>query len=168
MDLPPLFAALGARVTIMGPHGAKRELKVENLYAGYYETNLKAGELISDVILPAGAKRRAVYLKCTTRSRDDWPALGLAIMLEVEGERVRDARIVIGAGADKVTRLVQCEAALRGATVGDALIERVSEAALDEVSVSADVRGSIHYKQELLRVYMRRGIRMAIEDGGSP
>src|SRR5579864_4854083 len=37
MDLPPLLAALGAVVSVRGPDGA-RELAVEELYLGYYET----------------------------------------------------------------------------------------------------------------------------------
>ena len=40
MDLPPLFCALGARVTIEGKEG-RRTAPVEDLYAGYLETTLK-------------------------------------------------------------------------------------------------------------------------------
>jgi carbon-monoxide dehydrogenase medium subunit len=52
MDLPPVLAALGARVSIAGPKG-NRELPVEALYAGYYETVLEKNELITAVIVPA-------------------------------------------------------------------------------------------------------------------
>ena len=40
MDLPPVLTALGARVAISGPN-ANRELPLEKLYAGYYETVLE-------------------------------------------------------------------------------------------------------------------------------
>ena len=49
MDLPPVLAALGAKVSIVGPKG-NRELPVEALYAGYYETVLEKNELIAAVI----------------------------------------------------------------------------------------------------------------------
>src|SRR5580693_10240929 len=39
MDLPPVLAALGGRISISGPDG-NRELPLEQLYAGYYETVL--------------------------------------------------------------------------------------------------------------------------------
>src|SRR5678816_3158538 len=39
MDLPPLFAALGARATIAGPAG-ERSIPVDALYAGYLENTL--------------------------------------------------------------------------------------------------------------------------------
>ena len=56
MDLPPLFCALGARVTIEGKEG-RRTAPVEELYAGYLETTLKPGELITEVEVPALGKR---------------------------------------------------------------------------------------------------------------
>jgi carbon-monoxide dehydrogenase medium subunit len=168
MDLPPLLAALGARVSIRGQHGSHRELPVENLYAGYYETTLKAGELICEVILPAPTSWRATYVKCTTRSADDWPALGLAIALDLNGDTVRDCRIVLGAGSEKLTRLVETEKILRNAIIDAALLRRASDVAVGEVSLTGDVRGSVPYKEELLKVYTSRGIRMSAEEKAAP
>src|SRR5689334_18535523 len=52
MDLPPLLSALGATVSIAGPKGERRA-SAESLYAGYLETTLKRGELITEVQIPA-------------------------------------------------------------------------------------------------------------------
>src|SRR5258705_966827 len=98
MDLPPLLAALGARVLIEGRDG-KRMLPVEELYAGYLENTLKAGEIITQVEVPALGKRSAAYLKCTTRSADDWPAVGVA------GSLGDEDRIFVSAAVDKPTRI---------------------------------------------------------------
>src|SRR5687768_1323461 len=65
MDLPPLLCALGARATIAGP-GGERIAAVESLYAGYLETTLKPGELITRVEVPPLQGRGAAYLKFTT------------------------------------------------------------------------------------------------------
>ena len=78
MDLPPVLAALGARVSIAGPNG-NRELPVEALYSGYYETVLDKNELITAVTVPALDGRKAAYMKVTSRTADDWPALGVAV-----------------------------------------------------------------------------------------
>jgi len=48
MDLPPLPAALGARVVVHGSEGA-RIIPVEELYPCYLETALGKGELIARV-----------------------------------------------------------------------------------------------------------------------
>src|SRR5437868_2202863 len=66
MDLPPLLSVLGATVSIAG-HKGERKASVETLYAGYLETTLAAGEIITSVTVPAMGSRRAAYLKCTTR-----------------------------------------------------------------------------------------------------
>ncbi len=81
MDLPPLFAALGARVSVMG-HGGTREIAVEDLYAGYYETTLEKNELIAEAIVPPLNGAKAAYMKVTSRSADDWPALNIGVRLE--------------------------------------------------------------------------------------
>ena len=132
MDLPPLLAALGVRVTIAGPKG-ERTLPVEELYAGYLETTLKRGELITSVDVPALGKRRAAYLKCTTRSADDWPAVGVAVVLGDED------RIFISAATDRPTRL---------ASLND----------VDKLKIEGDLHGSGAYKKQLLKVYLKRAM----------
>ena len=161
MDLPPVLMALGAQVLALSPAGS-RTLAVVDLYTGYYETALARNELIADVIVPSQTGRRAAYLKVTTRSADDWPTLGVAVSLSVEGGAVKDARIVAGAATEKPVRLAAAEAVLRGATINDTVLQRCGEAAMAEVELVADARGSAAYKSELLRVYVGRAVCAAL------
>ncbi|MBI3044978.1 MAG: FAD binding domain-containing protein [Betaproteobacteria bacterium] len=169
MDLPPVLIALGASVTTVDAAGG-RTIPLEKLYSGYLETSLGRGELIAEVSVPRQAPRRAAYLKCTTRSADDWPALGVAVVLdtlrETEGAAVREARIVISAATDTPTRLAKAEAVLRGARVDDAVLQRAGDAAASEASVIGDAHGSAAYKRELLRVYLARAVRAALAGEG--
>ena len=161
MDLPPVLIALGASITTVNSAG-ERTLPLEKLYAGYLETTLGRGELIAEVIVPAQGSRRAAYLKCTTRSADDWPALGVAVALDADGAVVRDARIVIGAATDTPTRLAKAEIVLRGARADDAVLRRAGDAAATEAAVIGDQHGTAAYKRELLRVYLARAVRAAL------
>jgi aerobic carbon-monoxide dehydrogenase medium subunit len=131
MDLPPLLAALGAQVFVAGKSG-ERSLPVEHLYAGYLENTLK-NELITHVEVPALGKRSAAYLKCTTRSADDWPAVGVAVNLGEED------RIFVSAATDRPMRIAD-------------------EAAIAGLKIEGDLHGSADYKRQLLRVYLRRAI----------
>jgi carbon-monoxide dehydrogenase medium subunit len=155
MDLPPLLVALGARVTIAGP-GPERNAPVEELYAGYLENTLKRNELITRLDIPALGKRRAAYLKCTTRSADDWPALGMAVVLDGE-----EARVVLSAATDKPTRLLSAEKMLRGKINDEKAIKQAGEAAAEEVQIESDMHGSAAYKKQLIRVYLARTVREA-------
>lgn len=161
MDLPPVLIALGASITIVSPAG-ERTLPLEKLHLGYLETALGRSELIAEVIVPAQGSRRAAYLKCTTRSADDWPALGVAVALDADGAVVRDARIVIGAATDTPTRLAKAEGVLRGARADDAVLRRAGEAGAAEAAVIGDQHGTAAYKRELLRVYIARAVRAAL------
>ena len=160
MDLPPVLMALDAGIVVVG-RGGERVLAVENLFAGYYETVLKPGELITELRIPAQGKRRAAYLKVTTGAADDWPALGVAVSLEADGKAVRAVRVVVSAATEKAIRLEGAEKVLSGATIDDAVLARAGDAAADEAETVADVRGSAAYKRELLRVYVRRAVRQA-------
>ena len=54
MDLPPVLMALGARVAVTSRTG-KREIAVDDLFVGYFETSLRRDELISSLIVPGQA-----------------------------------------------------------------------------------------------------------------
>lgn len=161
MDLPPVLIALGASLSTVDTKGG-RTIPLEQLYSGYLETTLARGELIAEVLVPRQAPRRAAYLKCTTRSADDWPALGVAVVLDTDGTVVRDARIVISAATDTPKRLGAAESALRGSRADDAALRRVGEAAASEAPVIGDEHGSAAYKRELVRVYVARAVRAAL------
>ena len=165
MDLPPVLIALGARVTVVGPDG-ERSMPLEELHAGYLETTLARNELIAGVIVPRQGPRRAAYLKCTTRSADDWPALGIAVVLDADGTAVRDVRIVISAATDVPMRLAKAEALLRGARVDDTTLARAGEAAAAQALVLGDEHGSALYKLALIKVYLTRTIRQALANQG--
>jgi carbon-monoxide dehydrogenase medium subunit len=155
MDLPPLLVALGARVEVEGKNN-KRMMPVEELYAGYLENTLKRNELITRLDIPALGKRRAAYLKCTTRSADDWPALGIAVVLDAS-----EVRLVLSAATDKPTRLLSAEKILRGKTLDERILKQAGEAAAEEVQIEGDHHGSAAYKKQLLRVYLGRAIHEA-------
>ena len=160
MDLPPLLSALGAKVTISSAKGERQAL-VESLYAGYLETTLKPGELITEVRIPALGSRRAAYLKCTTRSADDWPALGMAVVLDAQK---REASIVVSAATDRPTRLAVAEKLFSGKEITESLLNQAAEAAR-AIDIEGDLHGSAAYKKHLIGVYLKRAVNEARNPG---
>jgi len=162
MDLPPVLAALAARVTISGPRGA-RELPLTEIYTGYYETVLERNELITAVTVPPLGARKAAYVKVTARSADDWPALGVAVSFMLTDDAVHDPVVVVSAATEKVTRLRSAEQVLHNARLDDQLLRRAGDAAAKEAVLLTDAHGSAGYKRELLRVHLGRAVRQAAE-----
>jgi carbon-monoxide dehydrogenase medium subunit len=162
MDLPPVLCALRANVVAQGPSGERR-IAVENLFAGYYETVLKQGELIREVEIPSQQGWSSFYSKVTTRTYDDWPALGVAVSIKSREGVVEDCRVVVSAATEKLTRLASAESALRGKSADNAAFVMAGEAAASEAETIDDARGSASYKTDLLRVYVRRALQAATD-----
>jgi carbon-monoxide dehydrogenase medium subunit len=166
MDLPPVLIALGASVSVAGPSG-ERTIAVEELFAGYFETVLDKNELIAALRVPPQGNKRAAYLKVTTGSAEDWPALGVAVALDVENAKINSARVVVSAATVKAMRLKAAEKVLTGARFDAKALARAAEAAVEEADILPDVRGSVPYKRELLRVYVGRAVRQAFDANGA-
>src|SRR2546429_283085 len=142
MDLPPVLSALGARVTIAGAAG-ERSIPVEELSTGYLETSLRLNELITLLEVPPLGGRSAAYLKCTTRSADDWPAVGVAVCLDFQGDSIREASVVIGAATDRPTRLAAVERILVGRKLDETLL---AERAPQNLTIEEDLPASALYR----------------------
>ena len=162
MDLPPVLASLGATLTIRGRSGT-RQVDLQEFFVGYYETVLQRDELITFVDLPAQQGWSSAYLKCTTRSADDWPALGVACSLRREDDTVCDVRLMASAATEKLMRLSAAEAELRDQPLSDVVLRRAADAGVAETrdALIEDSRGSAAYKAELMRVYIQRCLQRA-------
>jgi len=160
MDLPPLLASLGAVAHVVGKNGS-RDIPVQDLYLGYYETVLAKDELIAEVTVPPLKGARTAYMKCTSRSADDWPALNLAVRWDGAQGAIQNPVVVVSAATEKVTRLSEAEKILADSNGDEKTVQRAGEAAVAEVSFLSDAHGSAAYKKELLRVYLARAVRQA-------
>jgi carbon-monoxide dehydrogenase medium subunit len=70
----------------------------------------------------------------------------------------------VGATPIKARR---AEAALRGRRVDEPAIREAAQAAADESDPAADLRGSVEYKRDLVRVLTARALRRALERAGA-
>jgi carbon-monoxide dehydrogenase medium subunit len=163
-DLPPVLIALGASILAAGPAG-ERTIPAELFATGVYETALKGNEIVVEVMIPPPGHWRAAYAKCTTRSADDWPALGVAVAVEAVGEFLKDVRVVIGAAVERPLRLKSAEAMLRGKSFDGRLAKQAGDAAAEEADVVADIHGSVAYKKQLVRIHVARALQAAWQDG---
>src|SRR5207249_1273897 len=93
-DPPSMLLALGARAVARSVRG-EREIPIEELIVGFYETSLEPDELIVEVGVPGGA-HRAVYRKFRSRSHEDRPCVGVAAC-----RRGDELRVVVGAVAGR-------------------------------------------------------------------
>ena len=77
-------------------------------------------------------------------------------------------RALIGGGAAHVGHtLGLIRRRIAGADVDNKSLARAGDAAADEVECISDVRGSAAYKRELVRVFVARALRQALDGNGA-
>jgi aerobic carbon-monoxide dehydrogenase medium subunit len=159
-DPATLLVALGAKAHIQGK-SSSRTIAIERLITGSYETSLAPDEILTSVEIPVLSKtQRAAYLKFQLKER---PTLGLALVLDVEGDEIKKATAVAGSvsalptQSEKTNQLLagfRGDAEKRLADAGQVLAE-----AADPVD---DLEGSADYKRHLIGVFLRRAFVKAL------
>src|SRR5207248_5757437 len=112
-DPPALLHALNAKTLARSTKG-EREIPLEELILGYYETSLRPDELLVELRVSQNVER-AVYRKFRSRSSEDRPCVAVAAA-KVEGK----LRVVVGAVADRPQFFPAICALAAGETGGDA------------------------------------------------
>ncbi|MBM3821021.1 MAG: xanthine dehydrogenase family protein subunit M [Acidimicrobiia bacterium] len=161
MDLPPILLTLGARVRVAG-RGGERWIDINDLFLGYYQTAVAAGELITEVHVSAQPHdARTWYEKFTALSADDWPTVGAAVWYRTAGDRIGEARVAVSAATERPVRIAAAEQILTGAAPSAETFGAAADAAAAAVDPLADIRGSAAYKREMVRVHVRRALEKA-------
>jgi 4-hydroxybenzoyl-CoA reductase subunit beta len=97
-DTAPMLWSLGAQVRLAGPTG-ERLIPIRALFRddGIEYLSKQPGEILTEIVLPPSEGWRSTYLKLRRRGSFDFPVLGVAVALRMEGEIVREAAITLGA-----------------------------------------------------------------------
>jgi carbon-monoxide dehydrogenase medium subunit len=157
LDPPPPLLVLGAEITAIGAKGS-RTIPLNDFFRGMYETALEPGELLVDVKIPSmPANGRAVYLRYSTLSANDWPCLGVAALMLQENGRCRELRLALG-GMATTPLLITGLDFLRDQSLDHAAIERVLNLVGEQISPFSDLRGSEWYKRHIAGVFVKRAL----------
>jgi aerobic carbon-monoxide dehydrogenase medium subunit len=166
-DHPAVMLALEAEVVALGPTGARR-IPVSGFFTGPLETALKPGEILTEIRIPLPPPRSGgAYLKLE-RKVGDFATAAVAVQLTV-GDNGACARAGIGltnVGPTPI-KAQRAEGLLRGQRLDDATIREAARAAAADSDPSEDLRGSVEYKRDLVRVLTIRAIRRALERTGA-
>jgi 4-hydroxybenzoyl-CoA reductase subunit beta len=159
-DTAPVLWSLGARVRLVGAAG-ERTVPIPALYRddGIAYMGKEAGEIVTDIELPPAEGWSSVYLKLRRRGSFDFPVLGVAVAARLEGDVVREARIVLGAVASLPRVATAAQAALRGERLTPALIERVAGMAAGPAKPLDNTDFTHPYRKKVTRVFVARALR---------
>ena len=162
-DSVPGMIAAGAVATVTGPKGT-REIPVEQIPAGPGRTNLAKGEVISAIALPPRGKNGGdAYLRFIPRTEMDIAVVGCAVSLRLEGDRIVEARVALGAVAPTVILSEAAAKAIIGTTLGEAALAALAKAAEAAAKPISDKRGTKEFRIEVAGVLARRAAQIAYD-----
>ena len=167
-DTAPVLWSLGARVRLHGPSG-ERTIPVAALFQddGIQYLAKRADEIVTEIALPPAEGWRSVYLKLRRRGSFDFPILGVAAAVRLEGEVVREARIVLGAVASTPREATKAADALVGRRLTTETIETAAEVAAGPAKPLDNTDLTHPYRKKVTRVYVARALaRIAGLDHG--
>lgn len=152
-DMATALYALDAKVRVRAPDGHERVIAITDFHrlpgtTPHRDNNLEHGELIVAIELPVPAAdfaKNSHYLKVRDRTSYAFAMVSVAAALDMDGGRIRQARVVLGSVAHKPWRSAEAEAALVGQRADEASFRNAADAAL------RDARPLAHntYKVEL-------------------
>lgn len=162
-DHPATMLALGAEVVAIGPKGERR-MPIGSFFTGPFETSLKPDEILVEIRIPVPpARSGGAYLKLE-RKVGDFATAAVAVQVTLG---TNGACEYVGIGLTNVgltpIKAVKAETYLKGKAPDDAAIKRTAELAAEAAEPSADLRGSVEYKKDLVRILTARALRKAAE-----
>ncbi len=162
-DTTPALIALGARARIAGPKG-EREVPVEAFVVSPGRTVLKPGELLVELLVPAPAPHSSdAYLRFIPRNEMDIAVVGVGASLTLDGDKVKAARIALGAVAPTPILATKAAAAIIGMKLDEAALEAAARAASAACSPIDDMRGTAEFRLHIAAVLTRRVLSIAAE-----
>ncbi len=162
-DSVPGMVAAGAVVTVIGPKGS-RDIPVEQVPTGPGRTSLAKGEVISAITLPPRGKNGGdAYLRFIPRTEMDIAVVGCAVNLRLEGDKIVEARVALGAVAPTVILSEAAAKAIIGTTLDDAALAALAKAAEGAAKPISDKRGTKEFRIEVAGVLARRAAKIAYD-----
>ena len=163
-DMANALCALEAIVNVEGA-GGKRAIKFEDYHrlpenAPEIDNTLQPDEIITSIDLPAkGFEKNHAYLKLRDRTSYAFALVSVAVGLEMDGDSIKEARLVLGGVAHKPWRNREAENSLKDKLATKENFQKAAEL------IFAEAKGFEHnnFKIELGKRAVVRALRQAFE-----
>ncbi len=161
-NLAPTLIALGATAELTGPDGS-RTVGVADLYQvpsteDEREIAIDDAEVLSRVVIPDTSGKLSAHYEVRQKASHDWPLSMAAVALELDGEIVSKASIILGAVAPIPYRAEAAEQAIVGKRINPETAAAAGNAAVQ----NAKPLSKNAYKVPLTEVAVKRALLRAV------
>jgi len=161
-DMPAVMLALGAEFMATGRSGT-RALKADGFYLDTFSVGLDPGEILTEVRVPQVPPRSGgAYLKLEQKAAD-FATAGAAVNLSLDSKgTVQSAGIGLTAVGPTAIKAKKAAYYLTGKKVTNKEVQiETADRAAEESDPTADVRGTVEYKKQVVRVLVARAVKAA-------
>lgn len=168
-DSAPTLFSLNAMLCIEDSKGG-RLVPIRDFYLGPGRVDLKQGEILTHVVIPAAQYQgyQGHYIKYSMRNAMDIATIGCSVVSKVNVEQriLEDVRITFGVAAPVPCRCVKTEEALKGSRIDENLSDRIRELVQTEINPRDSWRASRAFRLQIGAEIAARALRRTIELAG--
>lgn len=163
-DPAPVLIALRAQLKLKSLSG-ERVVFMEDFSKDILEVDLEPEEMLVEIQIPIQPPRTGVAHEKLMVMQGDAGIVGAAVSITLRPEEgiCEDARIVISNAASTPLRVRAAEERLIGKVIDDQFIVEAGEVASSESDPPSDVHASSDYRREMVKVFVKRAAKKALE-----
>lgn len=162
-DPAPIFIALKAKLKLASSTG-ERVIDTEEFSKDYLEVALGPAEMLAEIQIPTPAPHTGTAYEKLMVMKGDMGVVGAAVSITLDSkDSCQDARIALSNCSSVPLRAKKAERVLIGKAINDVLLSEAGEVASTEADPPADVHGSVEYRREMIKVFVKRVAHIALE-----
>ena len=161
-ELPCMLVAMNGSVVACRV-GGERTIAAEDFFLFHMTTALEAGELLTEVRIPALPPRTGYAFQEVARRHGDYALAGVCALVTLKDGVCSTVSLAACGVASKPTRLAEAEAALLGAPPEGKALAGAADAARDCATAADDRQASADYRRDLAAALVRRTVARAAD-----
>jgi carbon-monoxide dehydrogenase medium subunit len=161
-DMGAVMLALHADLVALSVRG-ERVIPAREFFSGPFTTALEPDEILTEIRIPRAQGRPFGRYHKLDRKVGDFSTVGVAVSLDMDGNTCRRAGIGLTAVGPNNLFAPAAEAALDGQTLDDDVIREAARLAAEASEPRSDIRGSVDFKRDIVRVFVQRALREAVQ-----
>lgn len=163
-DPAPVFIALNAKLKL-ARLGLERTVDMEEFSKDILEVDLDPDEMLVEIQVPTPKPHTGTAHEKLMVMQGDAGIVGAAVSIQLRpGDGIcEDARIALSGAASVPLRVKEAEKRLIGKVINNTLVGEAGEVASAGADPPSDVHGSVEYRKEMIKVFVRRAAIKALE-----
>lgn len=163
-DFAVALLALDAQLKLVSQSGT-RLVALEAFYTDFMSNVLRDDELVAEIVVPLPSGKTA-YTKFGRKLANTPSVVTVATHIQIDGNRVKNARLALNGVGPHPMRAKSAEAALIGSPLTEETIAAVSAAAAEACEPFTDAVASAWYRRKMTGVMVRRTLARIAGEGG--